>query len=208
MRLLMFVALLGAAAVTMVSCEMHRHQLLGNGYVNVTMESRTCLNNKPLSVPVLLVGEASVAGAPRRNFSSDKRFLAMDGIKNPTDKIDADERGHLVASTIGGPPDDTWNMVPQRTSVNRKISKESNLMGRWDEFEAWMVEEIKGKATVYFTIEVNYERASGCRPVSFKADGRSNAKPSTGYRAIFDNRPGGPFGAVAQTQKQMKDKKP
>lgn len=71
-----------------------------------------------------------------------------------------------------------------------------------------MVEEIKGKATVYFTIEVNYERASGCRPVSFKADGRSNAKPSTGYRAIFDNRPGGPFGAVAQTQKQMKDKKP
>ncbi|XP_060866874.1 uncharacterized protein LOC132942476 [Metopolophium dirhodum] len=208
MRLLTYVALFGAAAVTMVSCETLRHQLLGNGYVNVTMESRTCLNNKPLSVPVLLVGEASVAGAPWRSFNSDMRFLAMDGIKNPTDKIDADERGHLVASTIGGPPDDTWNMVPQRTSVNRKISKESNLMGRWDEFETWMVEEIGRKKTVYFTIEVNYERASGCRPVSFKVDGRSSAKPSTGYRSIFDNKPGGPFSTVAQTQKQMKDKKP
>lgn len=208
MRLLTFFALFGAVSVTMVSCETFRRQLLGNGYVDVTMESRTCLNNKPLSVPVRLVGEASVAGARRTSFNSDKRFLAMDGIKNPKDKIDADERGHLVASTIGGPADDSWNMVPQRTSVNRKIAKESNLMGRWDEFEKWMVEEIGRSKTVYFTIEVNYERASGCRPVSFKVDGRSSAKPSTGYRGIFDNRPGGPFGTVAQTQKEMKNKKP
>jgi len=208
MRLLTFVALFGAAAVTMVSCETFPHKLLGSDNVNVTMELRKCLNKKPLSVPVKLVGKVSVAGVPRTSFRSFERFLAMDGIKNPKDKIDADERGHLVASTVGGPPDDTWNMVPQRTSVNRKISKESNLLGRWDEFETWMVKEIEGKNTVYFTIDVIYEEDSGCRPVSFKVDGMSSAKPSTGYRGTFDNKPDGPFSTVALTKKQMKDKKP
>ncbi|XP_022180036.1 uncharacterized protein LOC111040419 [Myzus persicae] len=203
MLLLTFVTLLGTAAVTLVSCE--RYQLLENGYVDVTMEKRTCLNKQSLSVPVKLVGVASESKAPRKSFTSNTQFFAMDGVK---DKLKGDERGHLVASTIGGPSDDSWNMVPQQASVNRKLSKESNIMARWDEFEKWMLLEIGRKNTVQFTIKVNYDNARGCRPVSFEVDATSSAKPSTGFRGTFDNRPDDPFSTVAETQAAMKGKKP
>jgi hypothetical protein len=203
MWLFTFFTLFGVASLSLVTCE--RYPLLENGYVDVTMASQTCLNKKSLSVPVKLVGVATKSKAPRKSFTSNTQFFKMDGVK---DGLKGDERGHLVASTIGGPSDDSWNMVPQQASVNRKISKESNLMGRWDEFEKWMLEEIGRKKTVYFTIVVNYEKASGCRPVSFKVDGRSSAKPSTGFSGTFDNRPDGPFSTVAQTQQAMKRPKP
>jgi len=203
MRLLTFVTLFGVVAVSLVSCE--RNPLLENGYVDVTMASRTCLNKKPLSVPVKLVGVASKSKAPRKSFTSNTQFFKMDGVK---DGLKGDERGHLVASTIGGPSDDSWNMVPQQASVNRKLTKESNLMARWDEFEKWILLEISRKNTIRFTIKVNYDNASGCRPVSFEVDAYSSAKSSTGFRGTFVNRPNDQFKTAAESSATLKRKKP
>jgi len=92
-------------------------------------------------------------------------------------------------------------MVPQQASVNRKLTKESNL-ARWDEFEKWMLLEISRKNTIRFTIKVNYDNASGCRPVSFEVDAYSSAKSSTGFKDTFVNRPNDQFKTSSATLKE------
>jgi len=133
----------------------------------------------------------------------------MDGVKG-------DERGHLVASTLGGPNDDSWNMVLQHMSVNRKIANMSNIFARWDEFEKYVIKHIEDPynstiISVHFTIDVNYENDKGCRPVCLEVDAKSNNISDTGFWGKFFNNPGGNFGVVAQTKAQreeMERKKP
>lgn len=152
-------------------------------------------------MPVKLVGVVSKSKAPRKSFTSNTQFFKIDVV---TDGRKDDERGHLVASTIGGPSDDSWNIVPQQTSVNRKLTKESNLMARWDEFEKWMLLEISRKNTIQFTIKVNYDSASGCRPVSFEVDTYSSAKSSTGFRGTFAIRRNDQFKTAVESSTTLK----
>ncbi|XP_060833890.1 uncharacterized protein LOC132917258 [Rhopalosiphum padi] len=202
MRLLAFLVLFGAVAVTVSSAT--RYMLAANklsqGYVDVTFAQRKCLSKNSESVPVILTGVAYETGLPRKSFNSFTRFNKMDGVKG-------DERGHLVASTFGGLNDDSWNMVPQHVSVNRKISKMSNIMARWDEFEKWASVQLGRNKSVQFKITVNYEDAKGCRPVSFEVDAKSSYSKDS-FQGKFINSPDDNFATVAQTQAQMKRKKP
>lgn len=202
MRLLAFLALFGTVTLSSATRYMlaKKDPKLRQGYVDVTFGRQKCLSKNIESVPIKLVGVAYEAGFTRTSFNSFTRFNKMDGVKG-------DERGHLVASTFGGPNDDSWNMVPQHVSVNRKISKMSNIIARWDEFEKWAIEQIGRKRSIEFTITVNYEDGKGCRPVSFEVKAKSSY-PQDGFQGKFINSPDDNFAVVAQTQAQMKRKKP
>jgi hypothetical protein len=218
MRLLAFLTLFGVVAVTLVSC-VTRYKLatkdnpqtkqvgevnpvgeVSKGYVDVTFAQQECLKGNVESVPTKLVGVAYLKGLPRQSFNSVTRFNKMDAVKD-------DERGHLVASTFGGPNDDRWNLVPQHISVNRKIANMSSIMARWDEFESYVTDQLKTDGTtVRFTIDVNYE-SKGCRPISFAVNAKSSAILDTGYCGDFINNPYDRFSVDALTKTQMKQLK-
>lgn len=182
-----------ALAVMSVSAST-KHTLLGKNAIEVTESLVKCKNGKSTSVTTAIKGELHVLSAMRTNFSGDKWRRRMAELDREPD----DEQGHVVASVFGGPIE-TWNLVPQHRSVNRKINAQGSLLNRWDEFEKWTREQLskKGAAPVKFEIRVKYASGNGCRPVGFEIDASSKGH-GPGFWAKFDN---GPYGSFAVSSK-------
>jgi hypothetical protein len=97
-------------------------------------------------------------------------------------------------------------MVPMHRSVNRRITAQSSLLNRWDEFEKWSRDQVKkGNVPVRFTIRIRYGPLNGCRPIGF--DISATAKGTSGFQGSFDNGPYGSF-AVSSQPSRPKKKKP
>ncbi|XP_022180041.1 uncharacterized protein LOC111040427 [Myzus persicae] len=191
--------LIGAVFVVNVGAST-KYTLLGKNQIEVTTSTVTCKNGNPVSVTSGVKGELYVLSTTRTNFSGDKWKRRMAELDRESD----DEQGHVVASVFGGPVE-TWNLVPQHRSVNRKINAQSSLLNRWDEFEKWTREQLgkKNGAPVKFSIKIKYAANNGCRPIGFEIDATSKAGP--GFQGKFDN---GPYGAFATASKKTTKKKP
>ncbi|XP_060866875.1 uncharacterized protein LOC132942477 [Metopolophium dirhodum] len=191
--------LIGAMIVDNVGAST-KYTLLGKNQIEVTESMVTCKNGKSVSVTTGVKGELYALSTTRTSFSGDKWKRRMAELDRESD----DEQGHVVASVFGGPVE-TWNLVPQHRSVNRKINAQSSLLNRWDEFEKWTREQLgkKNGAPVKFTIKIKYAASNGCRPIGFEIDATSKAGP--GFQGRFDN---GPYGTFAVASKKPSKKKP
>ncbi|XP_060833578.1 LOW QUALITY PROTEIN: uncharacterized protein LOC132917064 [Rhopalosiphum padi] len=179
-----------------------KYTLLGTNKIEVSESSVTCKNGKSTSVTTGVKGELYTLSSTRTNFSGDKWKKRMAELDRESD----DEQGHVVASVFGGPVE-TWNLVPQHRSVNRKINAQSSLLNRWDEFEKWTREQLgkKNGAPVKFTIKIKYATKNGCRPIGFEIDASSKAGP--GFEANFDNGPYGSFAVTSSGSRPTKKQK-
>ncbi|NP_001156140.1 uncharacterized protein LOC100162290 precursor [Acyrthosiphon pisum] len=191
--------LIGAVVVDNVGAST-KYTLLGKNQIEVTESMVTCKNGKSVSVTTGVKGELYALSTTRTSFSGDKWKRRMAELDRESD----DEQGHVVASVFGGPVE-TWNLVPQHRSVNRKINAQSSLLNRWDEFEKWTREQLgkKNGAPVKFTIKIKYATKNGCRPIGFEIDATSKAGP--GFQGRFDN---GPYGTFAIASNKSSKKKP
>ncbi|KAL4121120.1 hypothetical protein QTP88_013687 [Uroleucon formosanum] len=189
--------LIGAVVVDNVGAST-KYTLLGKNQIEVTESMMKCKNGKSTSVTTGVKGELYTLSTTRTNFSGDKWKKRMAELDRESD----DEQGHVVASVFGGPVE-TWNLVPQHRSVNRKINAQSSLLNRWDEFEKWTREQLgkKNGAPVKFTIKIKYAANNGCRPIGFEIDATSKVGP--GFQGRFDN---GPYGSFAVTSNKSKKK--
>lgn len=165
------------------------HTLLNQNTITVTESTVTCKNDKPTTVTTKVTGELYILSSTRTNFSGDKWKKRMAELDRETD----DERGHVVASAFGGPIE-SWNLVPQHKSVNRKINDQNSMLNRWEEFERWARDQLgkKNGSPVKFTINVFYAITNGCRPIAFKIEASSKAD-TVGLLSEFDNGPHGSF---------------
>lgn len=175
--------------------------LIGKNAIQVTESSVRCKNGKSTTVTTEVSGDLYADSDKRTDFKGTKwtnRMVEMDRERD-------DERGHVVASVFGGPIEE-WNMVPMHRSVNRRITAQSSLLNRWDEFEKWAREQVKKKnVPVRFTIRIRYGPQNGCRPIGFGIS--ATAKGTSGFQASFDNGPYGSF-AVSSQPSRPKKKKP
>lgn len=189
--------LIGAVVVDNVGAST-KYTLLGKNQIEVTQSMMTCKNGNSASVTTSVKGELYTLSTTRTNFSGDKWKRRMAELDRESD----DEQGHVVASVFGGPIE-TWNLVPQHRSVNRKINAQSSLLNRWDEFEKWTREQLgkKNGAPVKFTIKIKYAANNGCRPIGFEIDATSKVGP--GFQGRFDN---GPYGSFAVASNKSKKK--
>lgn len=176
-----------------------KYTLLGKNKIEVTESRVTCKNGQSVSVTTGVQGELYALSSTRTSFSGDKWKRRMAELDRESD----DEQGHVVASVFGGPVE-TWNLVPQHRSVNRKINAQSSLLNRWDEFEKWTREQLgkKNGAPVKFTIKIKYASGNGCRPTGFEIDATSKAAP--GFQGRFDNGPYGSFAVTSRPRKKQK----
>ncbi|KAE9526225.1 hypothetical protein AGLY_013856 [Aphis glycines] len=189
------VLLIGLAVVDNVGAST-KYTLLSKNKIEVSESRVTCKNGNSVSVTTGVKGELYELSSTRTNFSGDKWKRRMAELDREPD----DEQGHVVASVFGGPIE-TWNLVPQHRSVNRKINAQSSLLNRWDEFEKWTREQLgkKNGAPVKFAIKIKYATKNGCRPIGFEIDASSKAGP--GFQGNFDN---GPYGSFAVTSRPRK----
>lgn len=191
---LLATVMVAMAAVMAASASTAKHTLLGKNAIEVTESRVTCKNGKSASVTTAVKGELHALSGTRTNFSGDKWRRRMAELDREPD----DEQGHVVASAFGGPIE-TWNLVPQHRSVNRKINAQGSLLNRWDEFEKWAREQLgkRDAAPVKFEIRIKYAAGNGCRPIGFEIDASSKAR-GPGFTAKFDN---GPYGSFAVSSK-------
>lgn len=200
MKYVVIIVLIGAVVmITGYVGASTTYTLLDKNVIKVTESTVTCKSGKSTSVTSEVTGDLYVLSTTRTSFSGDRWKNRMAELDRETD----DEQGHVVASVFGGPIE-TWNLVPQHRSINRKINVQNSILNRWDEFEKWTRERLKNTngTPVKFTIKVKYASPNGCRPVGFEID--ATAKDSTGFMAKFDN---GPYGSFAVSSKPLKPSK-
>lgn len=173
------------------------YTLLGKNVITVTESPMTCKNGKSTSVTTEITGDLYVLSKNRTNFSGNKWQTRM----NELDCDKGDERGHVLASVFGGPAE-MWNLVPQYSSVNRKLHKENSVLNRWYEFEYFTRTQLKTNNSVKFTIKIEYASQNGCRPIGFEIN--AEAKGTSGFYANFEN---GPFETFAVSSSGKPSKK-
>ncbi|CAG7818431.1 unnamed protein product [Allacma fusca] len=86
----------------------------------------------------------------------------------------SDERGHIIASSLGGPAV-PWNIFPQAPRMNRgpePWDHASNAPPTWKQFEGKVRDflALRGRRTVQYTIHFDYyDRRNPCRPSDVSA---------------------------------------